>query len=192
VPQSQSVKGLRTRVKRHPAPADDDATGGRANLLGKLRLGSVVGGGGAFCGGGVAVGLAGAFGLGLEFFEGGGVDDLPVAAGVPGAAGVGFAAIAGACGVVEILVDEFGCGRNRADREAIDAHAFEGGGERLHVGDFARHQELEGADGAGVVGEVDEAFVDDFGAGFGGDVAAEIDVEFARDFEIVGGPSVAH
>ena len=71
-------------------------------------------------------------------------------------------------------------------------HALEGVGERLHVGDFARHQELEGADGAGVVGEMDEAFIDDFGAGFRGDVAAEIDVEFAGDLEIVGGPGVAH
>ena len=39
---------------------------------------------------------------------------------------------------------------------------------------------------------IDESFIDDLGACFGGNVAAEIDVELARDLEIVGGPRITH
>jgi hypothetical protein len=120
-----------------------------------------------------------------------GGDELPIAAFIPGTASIGFSAIAGAGGFVEVLIDEAGSRGDAAHGEGGFAEAFESGGEGLHVGDLAGHQELQGVDGAGVVGEVDEAFVDDFGVGFGGDVAAEIDIEFAGDLQVVGGPGVA-
>ena len=58
--------------------------------------------------------------------------------------------------------------------------------------DLARHQELQRVLGAGVRREVDEPFVDDFGAGLRGDVAAQVDVELAGDFQVVGRPRIAH
>ena len=79
-----------------------------------------------------------------------------------------------------------------ADREGRLLHALQRGRERLHVRDLARHQELQRVLGAGVVAEVDQALVDDLGPRFGGDVAAQVDVEFAGDLQVVGGPRVAH
>ena len=58
------------------------------------------------------------------------------------------------------------------------------------MGDFARHQELQRVLGAGIVAEIDQPLVDDLGARLGGDVAAQIDVELAGDFKIVGGPAL--
>ena len=63
--------------------------------------------------------------------------------------------------------------------------------ERLHVRDLARHQELQRVLRAGIVGEVDQPLVDDLGPRFGGDVAAQVHVEFAGDFEVVGRPGIA-
>ena len=95
-------------------------------------------------------------------------------------------------GVVEVLVDQHRCRRNLADREARLPQAFERGGEGLHVRDLTGHQELQRVLGPGIVAEVDEALVDDLGARFGGDVASKIDVEFARDLEVVRRPGIAH
>ena len=72
------------------------------------------------------------------------------------------------------------------------AHALERGRERLHMGDLARHQELQRILGAGVIAEVDQPLIDDLGAGLGRDVAAQIDIELAGDLEVVGGPGVSH
>ena len=58
------------------------------------------------------------------------------------------------------------------------------------MGDFARHQELQGVLGAGIVAEIDQPLVDDLGARLGCDVAAKVDVEFACDFEVIGGSGV--
>ena len=55
-----------------------------------------------------------------------------------------------------------------------------------------RHQELQGVLGAGVVAEIDQPLIDDFRAGFGRDVAAQVDVELAGDLEIIGRPGIAH
>ena len=120
-----------------------------------------------------------------------GLDGMEAEGGLPGAAHVGVAFVAVAGGGVEVFVDDAGGGFEEADGEGRLFHALEGGGEGLEVGDFAGHEELEGVDGAGIVGVIDEALVDDLGAGFGGNVAAEIDVEFAGDLEVVGGPGVA-
>ena len=60
------------------------------------------------------------------------------------------------------------------------------------MSDLARHQELKGILGAGVIAEVDQPLVDDLGAGLGRDVAAQIDIELAGDLEVVGGPGVSH
>ena len=111
---------------------------------------------------------------------------------VPGAAFVCLAFVAFAGRIVEELIDDAGCGGDFTDLQRIFSHAFKGGHESFHVGDFARHQELQSVLGAGVVAEVDEAFIDNFGAGFGGDVAAEVNVEFAGDLEVISGPRVAH
>ena len=71
-------------------------------------------------------------------------------------------------------------------------HALERGRESLHMGDFPRHQELKRILGAGVVAEIDQALVDDLGPRFGGDVAAQVNVELAGDLEVVRGPRVSH
>jgi hypothetical protein len=120
-----------------------------------------------------------------------GFDWMEAERSLPGAAHVGFSFIAVAGGGVEVLVNDAGGGFEEADGEGRFFHAFEGSGEGFKVGDFAGHEELEGVDCAGIVGVVDEAFVDDFGASFGGDIAAEIDVEFAGNFEVVGSPGIA-
>ena len=85
-----------------------------------------------------------------------------------------------------------GVGANAADAERRLAHAFQRACERPHMGDFARHQELQRVLGAGVVAEIDQALIDDLGARFGGDIAAQVDVEFAGDLQIVRGPGIAH
>ena len=58
--------------------------------------------------------------------------------------------------------------------------------------DFARHQELQRILRAGVVGEVDQPLIDDLRARFGGDVAAQVDIELAGDLQVVGRPGVSH
>ena len=115
----------------------------------------------------------------------------PAVALVPRPAGVDLAMIAGAGGIVEELIDQSRRRRDAADAERRLAHAFERQRERLHVGDFAGHQELQRVLGAGVVAEIDQPLVDDLGARFGRDVAAQVDVEFAGDLQIIGGPGVA-
>ena len=60
------------------------------------------------------------------------------------------------------------------------------------MGDFPRHQELQRVLGSGIAAEVDQPLVDDLCARFGGDIAAKVDIEFAGDFEVVGGPGIAH
>jgi hypothetical protein len=58
--------------------------------------------------------------------------------------------------------------------------------------DLAAHQKLESINGAGIAREADEAFIDDFGARFGGYVAAQIDIELACDLQIICGPGITH
>jgi hypothetical protein len=57
--------------------------------------------------------------------------------------------------------------------------------------DFARHQELQRVLGTDIVAEIDQSLVDDLGAGFRRDVAAQIDVELAGDLEIICRPSIS-
>ncbi|MET4799686.1 hypothetical protein ABIA96_002253 [Bradyrhizobium sp. LB11.1] len=57
--------------------------------------------------------------------------------------------------------------------------------------DFPGHQELQGVLGAGVIAEIDQTFIDDLGPRFRGDVAAQVDVEFAGDLEVIGRPRTA-
>jgi hypothetical protein len=47
--------------------------------------------------------------------------------------------------------------------------------------DFASHEELQRVFGACVRCEIDQAFVDNLGSRLSGDIAAKIDVEFARN-----------
>ena len=58
------------------------------------------------------------------------------------------------------------------------------------MGNFTRHQKLKGVNRAGIVGVVDETFVDDLGAGFCGYVAAQINVEFASNLEVIRSPCI--
>ena len=71
------------------------------------------------------------------------------------------------------------------------AQALERRSKRLHVRDLTRHQELQRVDRAGVLGEVDEPFVDDLGPRLGRDVAAQIDVELAGNLQVVRRPRVS-
>ncbi len=52
--------------------------------------------------------------------------------------------------------------------------------KRLHVRDFTRHQKLRGVYRSWIVGEINKPLVNDFGAGFRRDVAAEIHIQLAR------------
>ena len=82
--------------------------------------------------------------------------------------------------------------RDAADDEGRLSQAFQRGRERLHVGDLAGHQELQRILCAGIIAEIDQPLVDDLGAGLGGDVAAEVDIELAGDLEVVRRPRVPH
>lgn len=79
-----------------------------------------------------------------------------------------------------------------ADREGRFFKACERSGKGLHMRHFASHGELEFVDGIGVVGVINKTFVDDFGACFGSDVAAQINIQFAGDFQVVPDPRIAH
>ena len=43
----------------------------------------------------------------------------------------------------------------------------------------------------GIVAEIDQPLVDDLRPRFGGDIAAQVDVELAGNLEIIGGPGIA-
>src|SRR4029450_11972098 len=109
--------------------------------------------------------------------------ELPVVALIPRASSVDFTVLADTGRIVEELVDQAGGRRNLADGEPWLLEALERRSERLHMGDLARHQELQGVLGAGVAREINQAFVDDLGACLGGDIAPEIDVELAGDLQ---------
>ena len=119
------------------------------------------------------------------------VHEFPVAAFIPRAAGIDLAFVSLAGGIVEELVHKAWRGRDLADRERGLLHAFQRGGKRLHVRDLARHQELKRVLGARIIAEIDQPLIDDLGAGFGGDIAAQVDVKLAGDLQIVGGPGIA-
>ena len=59
------------------------------------------------------------------------------------------------------------------------------------MGNFARHKELERVLRAGIVAEIDQPLVNDFSARFGCDIAAQVDVELARDLQVIGSPRIA-
>ena len=125
---------------------------------------------------------------GLQLLERRCRHEFPVASLVPRTADIGFAAVADARGIVEILIDKSRRRRNPANRERRLAQALQSRGERLHVRDLARHQELQSVDRARIVGEIDQPFVDDLRARFRRDIAPQIDVEFARDLQVIRGP----
>src|SRR4051812_47426390 len=117
--------------------------------------------------------------------------DLPCAAFVPRTTGILLAEVALAGGVVEVFVNEAGSGRNLTDGEGVLSQALEREGESLHVSDLTGHEELQSIDGAGIITKVDEPLINNFGPGFGGYVAAKIDIQLAGDLEIVSGPRIA-
>ena len=90
--------------------------------------------------------------------------------------------IAAAGRVIKKLVDEAGRRRDLPDHKRLLAHALKGCAERLHMGYFARHQELQRIFSPCIVAEVDKPFVDDFGPRLGRDIAAQIDIQFPGDF----------
>jgi hypothetical protein len=95
-------------------------------------------------------------------------------------------------GVIEILVHKLFGGGDPANGEAGFFHAVEGGSECLHVGDFTAHEKLQRVLGPDIIAEVDQALIDDLGARLGRDVTPQIDVELARDLEVIRGPRIAH
>ena len=117
--------------------------------------------------------------------------ELPLVAFIPGTACVDLAMVALSGRIIEELIDQTGGGSNFADGEARLTHAFQRRGERLHVGDFAGHQELKRVLGADIVAEIDQSLVDDLRPGLGSDVAAQIDVELAGDLEIIRRPGIS-
>src|SRR6185312_14566215 len=81
--------------------------------------------------------------------------------------------------------------RNFADAEGRLLHALKREGESLHMCDLTSHQELQGVLAAGVVAEIDQAFIDDLRARFGRNIAAQIDIQLPCDLEVVCGPGIA-
>jgi hypothetical protein len=59
------------------------------------------------------------------------------------------------------------------------------------VGDFPCHQELQRVLGPSIVAEIDEPLIDDFGAGFGRNIATQINIELTSYFKIIGRPGVS-
>ena len=49
------------------------------------------------------------------------------------------------------------------------------------MSDFAGHQELKRVSCASIAAKIDQAFVDDLGSRLSGDVATQVNVEFAGD-----------
>jgi hypothetical protein len=107
-----------------------------------------------------------------HILEGRSLKEFPVAALVPRSAGIDFTVLTLPSGIVEELIDQAGGRSNTADRKCRLSHTLQSRGESSHVRDLAGHQELEGVLGAGVATEVDEALVDDLGAGFGSNVTS--------------------
>src|SRR5579883_3651943 len=131
-----------------------------------------------------------ALGLALERSDDWRFFELPAIALVPRPASI-LPEFALAGGVVEVLVDILPGGRNLSNREGVLAEAFQRLAEHLHVRDFTRHQELKSFFCASIVAVIDESLVDDLGPRFRGDVAPEIDIQFAGDFQVVSCPWVA-
>src|SRR3954471_23031726 len=128
----------------------------------------------------------------VEILEGWRFYKLPRLALIPGAARVDLAVVPCPGRIVEELVDELGRGRDFSNAEGRLAHALQRKGERPHMGDLSRHEELERVLGTRVTTEIDEPLVDDFRSRLCGDIAAQVDIELAGDLEIVGGPGIPH
>ena len=111
---------------------------------------------------------------------------------IPRPAGVYLAVVSFACRIIEELVDQLRRGRNFSDAEGRLPHALQRKGKGAHMSNLSGHEELERVLGAGVPTEVDQTFIDDFRSGLRGDIAAQINVELARDFQVVGRPRIAH
>jgi len=60
------------------------------------------------------------------------------------------------------------------------------------MGNLAGHQELQRILRPGIICEIDESLVDDLRSCLSRDVAAEIDIELTRDFQVVRRPGVSH
>lgn len=59
------------------------------------------------------------------------------------------------------------------------------------MGDFPRHEELQGILGTGVVTEIDQPLIDYLRTRLGGDVTAQVDIQLASDLQVVGRPCIA-
>jgi hypothetical protein len=105
---------------------------------------------------------------------------------------VDFSVVAFAGRVIEKLINELGRRGDIPNAERWLAHGFKRDREGSHMGDLARHQELQGIFGAGMAAKIDQSFIDDLGACFRRDVATKINVKFSSDLEVVRGPGSAH
>jgi hypothetical protein len=54
-----------------------------------------------------------------------------------------------------------------------------------------RHQKLKRVFRVGIIAEIDQTFVDNFRARLGRDVATQVDIDLAGDFQIIRCPGVA-
>lgn len=77
------------------------------------------------------------------------------------------------------MIDQVASGRDFSDGERLLAHALERQRESLHVRDLASHQQLQCVLCAGVVAEIDQTLVNNLGARFGSDVAAQVHIQLA-------------
>ena len=115
------------------------------------------------------------------FDQCGRINPLPLPAGIPRALCVAFSVFAPARRVIEKLIDQTWRWRDLSDREPRLSQAFQGGRERFHMSDLARHQELQRIFRSCIVGEIDEPLVNDLRSRLGCDVAAKINIKLARD-----------
>ena len=116
---------------------------------------------------------------------------MPLFALIPGTARIDLAIFALTVEVVEELIDETRSRRNAADvnggfpmLSSAAANAF-----IWVISRVIRNCSASLVPGSSA--EIDQALIDDLGPGFRRDVAAQVDVEFAGDLQIVGGPGVA-
>src|ERR1700761_1203514 len=111
---------------------------------------------------------------------------------IPGSFEISLPILAFAGRTIEELVYQAWCRLDNTDRKLRLLHTVQSCCERPHVGDLACHQELQSLFRTLVLGEADQPFIHDLGAGFGSDITAQIDGQVSCHFQVVSSPGVAH
>src|SRR5665811_1905302 len=109
---------------------------------------------------------------------------------IPGTLEISFSILALACGSIEELIDKAWGGLDDADSKLRLLHTLECCCEGAHMSNFARHQELKSFFRPLVLCKPDQPLIDNLCACFCRDVAAQIDRQITRDFQVVCSPCI--